>query len=88
VIKTLNNKRRSDIDISADILKVAMNGAKKSHIVYRANLNFDVLKRYLKRLNAAGLINFPSFNGRIFKTTSKGKEYINQYENLNAYIPR
>ena len=84
----LNNKRRSNIEISADILKVAMNGAKKSHIVYRANLNFDVVKRYLKRLNEAGLINLPSLNGHIFKTTSKGKEYINQYENLNAYIPR
>ena len=88
MIKTLNSKRRSDVEISAEILKVAMNGAKKSHIVYRANLNFDVVKKYLKRLNDAGLINLPSFNGRLFKTISKGKEYINQYENLNTYIRR
>lgn len=84
----MNSKRRSDIEISADILKVAMNGAKKSHIVYRANLNFDVVKRYLKRLNDAGLINLPSIENRLFKTTPKGREYINQYEHLNTYIPR
>ncbi|MCK5626233.1 hypothetical protein KAI11_05190, partial [Candidatus Bathyarchaeota archaeon] len=42
----LNNKRRSDLEISADILKVALHGAKKSHIVYRANLNFEVVKKY------------------------------------------
>jgi predicted transcriptional regulator len=32
-----DKKRRSNIEISADILKVALHGAKKSHIVYRAN---------------------------------------------------
>ena len=84
----MNSKRRSDIEISADILKVAMNGAKKSHIVYRANLNFDVVKRYIKRLNDAGLINLPSIECRLFKTTSKGMEYISQYEHLNTYIRR
>ncbi|MHA2313774.1 MAG: winged helix-turn-helix domain-containing protein [Candidatus Hermodarchaeia archaeon] len=46
-----DKKRRSNIEISADILKVALHGAKKSHIVYRANLNFEVVKRYLQRLS-------------------------------------
>jgi predicted transcriptional regulator len=82
----LSNKRRSNIEISAEILKVALHGAKKSHIVYRANLNFEVVKKYLKRLNESGLINFPNFNNRIFKTTPKGREYINRYENLNTYM--
>lgn len=82
----MNSKRRSDIEISADILKVALNGAKKSHIVYRANLNFEVVKRYLKHLSEAGLINFPSFENRLFQTTPKGKEYITRYENLNDYM--
>ena len=82
----MNGKRRSDIEISADILKVALDGAKKSHIVYKANLNFEVVKRYLKHLNEAGLINFPSIQNRLFKTTKKGKDYINRYENLNNYM--
>ena len=81
----LNNKRRSNIEISADILKVALHGAKKSHIVYRANLNFEVVKKYLKRLSESGLIILPSISGNLFTTTLKGKEYINQYENLNTY---
>ena len=81
-----NSKRRSNIEISADILKVALHGAKKSHIVYRANLNFEVVKKYLKRLSESGLINFPNVNNRIFKTTPKGREYINRYENLNTYM--
>jgi predicted transcriptional regulator len=82
----MSKKRRSDIEISADILKVALHGAKKSHIVYRANLNFEVVKRYLQHLSEAGLINFPSLENRLFKTTQKGKEYIQRYENLNMYM--
>ena len=36
--------RRNDLDICADILKVSKAGAKKTHIVYRANLNFKIVK--------------------------------------------
>ena len=85
-LKKLNGKRRSEMEISADILKIAMDGAKKSHIVYRANLNFEVVKRYLKHLSDADLIEFPSLHERLFKTTPKGKEYIHQYENLTNYM--
>ena len=80
----MSSKRRSEIEISADILKVAVAGVKKSHIVYRANLNFEVVKRYLKRLNDAGLIDLPSVESRLFRTTRKGREYIDQFENLNT----
>jgi predicted transcriptional regulator len=78
--------RRNNMDISVQILKIAMNGAKKSHIVYRANLNFEIVKKYLKRLYESGLINLPSISNRFFQTTTKGEEYIHSYENLNGYI--
>jgi predicted transcriptional regulator len=74
------------MEISADILKVALHGAKKSHIVYRANLNFEVVKRYLQRLSEAGLIKYPYLENRLFQTTRKGKEYIQRYENLDNYM--
>ena len=41
------SRKRSSYEISADILKVALRGAKKSHIVYQANLNFSIVKGYL-----------------------------------------
>ena len=78
--------KRSDIEILADVLKVARRGAKKSHIVYRANLNFEVVKRYLKRLHEAGLIAFPSEEDCLYKTTTRGREYLDQYKSLTQYI--
>lgn len=79
-------RTRSNIEILANILRISIKGAKKSHIVYKANLNFMVVKRYLRLLNDSGLIIFPSDDNRLFKTTKKGIEYLNQYENLTDYI--
>ena len=74
--------KRSDMEISADILKVTVNGALKSHIVYKANINFQLGKKYLDRLTNSGLI-VDSVNGRrVYFTTDKGKEYLKQFEDL------
>ncbi|EMR73165.1 hypothetical protein MCGE09_00002, partial [Thaumarchaeota archaeon SCGC AB-539-E09] len=37
-------------------LKVAQTGAKKTQIVYQANLNFKIVKKYLNRLIDKGLL--------------------------------
>lgn len=75
-------KKRSNLEISADVLRIAKEGAKKSHIVYKANLNFELVNTYLKHLQETGLINFAPDDDHLFKTTSKGVEYINQYTKL------
>jgi predicted transcriptional regulator len=64
--------RRSRTDIVVDILRVAVNGAKKTHIVYEVNLNFNIAQKYLKMLNEKELIRHE--NG-LFITTEKGKVY-------------
>jgi predicted transcriptional regulator len=73
--------RRNDLDICADILKVSKAGAKKTHIVYKANLNFRIVKKYLSRLIANGFLNHGSDNG-IYLTTGKGSEFLEQYARL------
>jgi len=66
----INIKRRSKTDIAEEILKVAMNGANKTHIVNEANINFNIASRYLEMLNEKELIKHE--NG-FFITTDKGK---------------
>jgi predicted transcriptional regulator len=68
--------RRNDLDICADLLKVTMNGAKKTQMVYKANLNFNIVKKYIKRLSDNGLIQFE--NGHFF-TTDKGSTFLARY---------
>ena len=79
-------KKRSDIEILADILKVAKSGAKKSHIVYKANLNFKIVKNYLEILKNSDLITCPEGVVKVYRTTEKGTNYLNHFEAFKEYI--
>jgi len=68
--------RRNDLDICADILNIAQNGAKKTQLVYKANLNFAIVKKYIKRLGDTELLT--SENG-YFMTTEKGMRFLQDY---------
>jgi predicted transcriptional regulator len=72
--------RRDSLDICADILYAAQFGAKKSHIVYKANLNFSIFRKYLLRLLDKGLIE--KSDERHFITTQKGVQFLNKYRDF------
>lgn len=66
-------KRRGRHDILMEILKSAMNGAKKTHIMLKARLNFSQVEHYLPPLRKAGFITEDS---GIWRTTEKGLHAI------------
>ena len=75
--------RRNWLDICADLVRVARGGARKTHLVYRANLNFMMIKRYLALLIDRGLIvEKPPY----YTTTERGEEFLHNYEMLNSNI--
>jgi predicted transcriptional regulator len=80
------NSRRSSTEIIAEILRIAKSGARKTRIVYGANINFRLLNEYLKRLERAGLIIEETGKTTIIKTTEKGIEYLRQYESLEGFL--
>lgn len=81
-------ERRSNLEIAAEILKLAKKGAKKTRIVYGANLNFKMLEEYLVKLKKSGLIMNSPDNDRLIKTTEKGREYLQQFYVLQQYGPK
>jgi predicted transcriptional regulator len=78
-------RKRSSLEIYVAILAVARDGAKKSHIVYQANLNFTLGQRYLDQLTSYGLIQGPTGRDHAFHTTAKGIEFIKRFEGLKAF---
>ena len=50
------NRRRSDIEIIADMLKVGENGAGKTEIMYSANMSYSQIQKYLGYLIGQGFI--------------------------------
>jgi len=75
------SRRRNNLDVQADILRTARSGALKTRIVYQANLNFKIVKKYLKNLIERKLL---TFNEPHYFTTDKGNSYIMRYEALNS----
>ena len=70
---------RNHLTIIANILNVASHSAKKTQIMYQANLSYSVLQRYLSEVSAASLINFDS-QSQSFVLTQKGRKFLNTYK--------
>jgi len=69
---------RSRLDIIADILSVASERAKKTRIMYQANLSYKLLAVYLAEIVEASLVRFER-KERCYVLTSKGREFLERY---------
>jgi predicted transcriptional regulator len=81
----VNHRRR--VDIIADILSVATHGAKKTQIMYRANLSYKVLQNYLSEVLNSSLIKFETANKNYF-LTPKGMEFLSSYHDYHKMNSR
>jgi len=72
------NRYRSRLDIIADILSSTGNAARKTRIMFGANLNFDLVNKYLTDALKAGLIAVD--DGRLYFVTERGKEFLKRYD--------
>jgi predicted transcriptional regulator len=70
---------RGRLDIIADILHVVSRNAKKTQIMYQANLSYRVLQKYLAEITGAFLICFED-GARCYVLTDKGRAFLDAYE--------
>ena len=79
-------RKRSDIDIMANILSAANKDTKKTRIMYRCNLSHIQLQIYLQVLRDMGLLALHSKKEgaklNYFRTTSKGFKFLDAYRAL------
>jgi len=73
-------KYRGRLQIIADILSVVRGGARKTHVMYQANLSFALLKRYLKEVLEAGLI---SCDDDHYRLTGRGESFLDRFSNYS-----
>jgi len=72
---------RGKLEIVADILSVVRGGAKKTEIMYQANLSYSLLVRYLKNVMEADLVTRGSEGS--FMVTEKGLDFLNQFNSFH-----
>jgi len=65
------------------MLDIAKDGSLKTQIMYKANLSFAQLNTYLKLLLETQLLEIIDRKGKnIYKTTKKGREYMQSYKEI------
>lgn len=74
------------MDIAYDILKVSEDGAYKTHIIYRSNLNSRLMAKYLRALTESGMLHIHEGKDApsIYKTTDKGILFVRSYESIRT----
>ncbi|MGB9914298.1 MAG: winged helix-turn-helix domain-containing protein [Candidatus Bathyarchaeales archaeon] len=70
---------RGRLDIIADVLRAVSQNAKKTQIMYQANLSYQVLQKYLNEVSEALLIEF-NCQDRCYVLTDKGKAFLEAYK--------
>jgi predicted transcriptional regulator len=82
------SKHRSQENIIADILLIVGTKPKKTHIMFKANLSYELLNKYLDKLVEAKLIKYRRI-GTFYELTARGSTYLtayNDYENLRNQL--
>ncbi len=79
-------KRRGLTDIYADILGAIDDGACKTHIVYRANLNFGRCRRYISDLAKGGLVKAQTNSPSNWAVTERGYEFLKKHKELRGLL--
>ena len=74
----MKNYRRR-LDIIADILQVVSQNAKKTQIMFQANLSYKVLQRYMEDITSAYLISYETTE-QCYVLTQKGQEFLEAYK--------
>lgn len=82
------SRRRSDIKIIADMLRVGEKGAGKTEIMYTANLSYTQIQKYLDYLVNQGFINKVDLDNTMiaYQVTESGLKLLRAIDNLVAML--
>lgn len=75
------------MDIMACVLSKAVDGARKTHVMYGCNLSHRQFKAYLDLLVESGLISLRSeSDAKVLVTTDEGRVFLRDYRKLKGHF--
>ena len=82
------SRRRSNIEIIADMLRVGENGAGKTEIMYSANMSYSQIQKYLEYLVNQGFVNKVDLDNTMiaYQVTDSGLKLLRAIDNLIAML--
>jgi predicted transcriptional regulator len=82
-------KKRDRLEVIYDILNSVRNKSNKikpTHLLYKSNLSYSMMKNYLDDLMGAGLMEEgESKTGKYYFLTEKGFQYLAEYVKIKEF---
>jgi len=81
--------KRGRLEIIYEILSICRKPTNKTSILYKCNLSYNQLQKYLSYLLSQNLLK--SFKGerkQFYQVTEKGKDFLDEYEQLNTFLEK
>jgi predicted transcriptional regulator len=81
-------RRRGEVEILMDVLSLCLSGVRVTHLMYRANLSYSTLRKYLSEALDRGLIsNVCNSDGSVvYRTTEKGKLLLYKLKEVKSAL--
>ncbi len=82
------SRRRSNIEIIADMLRVGENGAGKTEIMYSANMSYSQIQKYLDYLVNQGFVNKVNMDNTMtaYQVTKSGLNLLRAIDTLMGML--
>ena len=82
--RVMVGRRRSNIEIIADLLRVGENGAGKTEMMYCANMSYHQIQKYLHYLVSQGFIDEVKLDnpGMAYQVTDSGLKLLRTIDGL------
>ena len=78
--QTTTENNRGKLEIMAEVVHLSTSSIKKTHIMYKANLSYDQINRYLRELLKLEFIEIAIDDGTpIYRATEKGRLFLHYY---------
>ena len=78
--------KRGRLEIIYEILSLCRRPVRKTRILYRCNLSYDQLQKYLGYLISNGMLgSLEKEQKEFFQVTEKGKNFLEGYERIKVY---
>jgi predicted transcriptional regulator len=84
----MGRSRRGEVQILIDILGISLRGAKVTHLLYKANLSYSTLQKYLSAMSRQGLIvKVRNEDGSVmYCATEKGRLILDRLKEVTSVL--
>ena len=79
--------RRGRFEIISEILTLCRTPTQKTHVLYKCNLSYDQLQKYLRFLVENDLLApFEKEGKSFYKTTKRGENFLEEHQSLVRFL--